>query len=63
VHPADVRMIWPVAGRGGPRRRHVPDILSMAAKDCWPPPHGRTSADAPARKESSRLVLPPSVCA
>src|SRR3979411_472393 len=33
VYPADVRMIWPVAGRGRPRKRHVPDILSMAAED------------------------------
>ena len=33
VYPADVRMIWPIAGRGRPRRRHVPDILSIAAED------------------------------
>src|ERR671935_235200 len=33
VYPASVRMIWPVAGRGRPRKRHVPDILSMAAED------------------------------
>jgi SRSO17 transposase len=33
VYPARVRMIWPVAGRGRPRKRHVPDILSMAAED------------------------------
>src|SRR3982074_3529628 len=33
VSPADVRMIWPVAGRGRPRKRHVPDILSIAAED------------------------------
>ena len=33
VYPADVRMIWPVAGRGRPRKRHVPDILSIAAED------------------------------
>jgi SRSO17 transposase len=33
VYPADVRMIWPVAGRGRPRRRYVPDILSKAAED------------------------------
>jgi hypothetical protein len=26
-------MIWPVAGRGRPRQRHVPDILSMPAED------------------------------
>jgi SRSO17 transposase len=33
VHPADVQMIWPVAGRGRPRQRHVPNIPSMAAED------------------------------
>src|SRR6516164_6059676 len=33
VYPADVRMIWPVARRGRPRQRHVPDILSVAAED------------------------------
>ena len=33
VYPADVRMIWPVAKRGRPRRRHIPDILSMPAED------------------------------
>jgi SRSO17 transposase len=32
VYPADVQMIWPVAGRGRPRKRHVPDILSVAAE-------------------------------
>jgi SRSO17 transposase len=42
VYPADVQMIWPVANkRGRPRRRHVPNILSMAAEDMladakWP---------------------------
>jgi SRSO17 transposase len=33
VYPIDVRLIWPIAVRGRPRRRHVPDILSMAAED------------------------------
>jgi SRSO17 transposase len=33
VYPADVQMIWPLAGRGRPRRRHVPDVLSKAAED------------------------------
>jgi hypothetical protein len=32
VYPVDVRLIWPVARRGRPRRRHVPDILSMPAE-------------------------------
>jgi SRSO17 transposase len=33
VYPTDVRMIWPVAKRGRPRRRHIPDILSVPAED------------------------------
>ena len=33
VYPADVRLIWPVAKRGRPRQRYVPDILSMPAED------------------------------
>src|SRR5216110_3565083 len=33
VYPADVQMIWPVARRGRPRQRHVPDILSIPAEN------------------------------
>jgi len=33
VYPADVQMIWSVAKRGRPRRRPVPDILSIPAED------------------------------
>ena len=33
VYPADVQMIFPVASRGRPRRRHVPDVLSIPAED------------------------------
>jgi SRSO17 transposase len=32
VYPADVRLIFPVAGRGRPRQRHIPDTLSAAAE-------------------------------
>jgi SRSO17 transposase len=32
VYPADVRLIFPVTGRGRPRKRHVPDTLSVAAE-------------------------------
>jgi hypothetical protein len=28
-----VRLIWPVAKRGRPRRRSIPDILSVPAED------------------------------
>jgi len=33
VYPADVQMIWPVAKRGRPRKRYVPDFLSIPAED------------------------------
>ena len=33
VYPADVQMIWPVAKRGRPRKRYIPDILSVTAED------------------------------
>jgi SRSO17 transposase len=33
VYPVGVKLIWPVAARGRPRRRHIPDILSRAAED------------------------------
>ena len=33
VYPANVQMIWPVAKRGRPRQRHVPDILSIPAEE------------------------------
>src|SRR5213594_1781946 len=33
VYPVGVRLIWPIAARGRPRRRPVPDILSIAAED------------------------------
>jgi len=32
VYPADVVLIFPVAGRGRPRQRHVPDSRSIAAQ-------------------------------
>ena len=32
VYPADVAMIFPVAGRGRPRKRHIPDATSVSAK-------------------------------
>ena len=32
VYPVGVQLIWPVAKRGRPRRRHMPDILSIPAE-------------------------------
>jgi SRSO17 transposase len=33
VYPVGVKLIWPLATRGRPRKRHIPDILSRAAED------------------------------
>ena len=63
VYPVGVRLIWPIAGRGRPRQRHVPNILSMAAEDMLADAGGRTSAGAPARRESSKPALQLCVCA
>ena len=32
VYPPDVAMIFPVAGRGRPRKNHVPDVVSIPAQ-------------------------------
>jgi len=32
VYPVDVAMIFPIAGRGRPRRRHIPDVKSITAQ-------------------------------
>lgn len=32
IYPADVRMIFPIAGRGRPRQRHIPDAKSTTAQ-------------------------------
>ena len=33
VYPSDVRLMFPIAGRGRPRKRHIPDELSAPAED------------------------------
>jgi SRSO17 transposase len=42
VYPADVQMIWPVAKRGRPRQRHIPDTLSIPAEDMLAPAKWRS---------------------
>ena len=41
VYPRDVELVFPVAGRGRPRKRHVPNVPSVGAEDVltnakWP---------------------------
>src|SRR6516165_525534 len=33
VYPSTVRLVFPIAGRGRPRKRHIPDQLSASAED------------------------------
>ena len=33
AYPAGVQLIWPVAKRGRPRQRSIPDVLSVATED------------------------------
>lgn len=37
VYPHDVRLIFPVAGHGRPRKHSIPDILSVAAETMLTP--------------------------
>src|SRR5262249_8167285 len=50
-------MIWPVAKRGRPRQRHVPDILSILAEDMLAHVKWHTISWRTGTKESSRLAL------
>jgi hypothetical protein len=58
VYPVDVRMIWPVAKRGRPRQRHVPDILSVPAEDMLRGPILAGPAPSCAH-DDDRLRFPP----
>jgi SRSO17 transposase len=33
VYPSNVRLVFPIAGRGRPRKRHIPNQLSAPAED------------------------------
>jgi SRSO17 transposase len=33
VYPREVELVFPVAGRGRPRKRHMPNVLSVTAED------------------------------
>jgi hypothetical protein len=35
IYPVDVKLIWPIAGRGRPRKRYIPNIPSSAAEDMF----------------------------
>ncbi len=59
VYPADVMMIFPVAGRGRPRKRHVPDQVSVAAETILADMSGRAVTWRRAPKASCGLASGP----
>jgi hypothetical protein len=58
VYPVDVRLIWPVAKWGRPRRRSIPDILSVPAEDMLADAKWQTVSWRTGRKASLRRALP-----
>ena len=44
VYPRDVELVFPVAARGRPRKRHVPNVLSVSAEDMLAQTKWRTLA-------------------
>src|SRR5256885_1766238 len=50
-------MIWPVARRGRPRQRHVPDILSIPAEDMLANANGPTISGRTGRKEKLKALF------
>ncbi len=44
VYPREVELVFPVAARGRPRKRHVPNVLSVAAEDMLAQAKWRTLA-------------------
>ncbi|PXW53260.1 DDE superfamily endonuclease, partial [Chelatococcus asaccharovorans] len=51
VYPADVALVFPVAGRGRPRKNQIPDQLSVSAETCWLQPDGARSPGGAAPRD------------
>ena len=54
VYPGDVALIFPVAGHGRPRQRHIPDSNRSQQRQCLLAHPGARSAGAAARKVDCR---------
>ena len=57
VYPAEVAMIFPVAGRGRPRKRHIPDTISIGAAAMLEKENSRRSNGGAARKGAFQPAL------
>jgi SRSO17 transposase len=77
VYPADVSMIFPIAGRGRPRRRHIPDAKSMAVqamlerarwrtvgapRAAYPPASPRCACVSPMARHNESATWARSIC-
>ncbi len=62
VYPIGVKLIWPKAARGRPRKRHIPNILSVAAEDMLANAKWHTVSWRNGTKGRLKRALPPSVC-
>lgn len=59
VYPADVARIFPVAGRGRPRKRHIPDVTSISAQSMLETAKWRTVSWRRGTKEAVRPLRRP----
>jgi len=59
VYPVDVAMVFPVAGRGRPRQRHIPDTISVAAHTMLEAAQWRQVSGAVEPRAVCRHALPP----
>jgi len=59
VYPVDVALIFPVAGRGRPRKNHVPDAKSVSAEKTLATAPWRTLSWRRGTKGHSRPASPP----
>jgi SRSO17 transposase len=60
VYPREVELVFPIAGRGRPRKRHVPNVLSVTAEDMlarakWPTLSWRRGTKGPLKARFSAV--------
>ena len=63
VYPVDVKLIWPKARGGRPRKRSIPDVLSIAAEDMLADAKWKTVSWRNGTKGRLKAALPLSACA
>ena len=62
AYPVGVQLIWPIAKRGRPRQRSIPDILSIPAEDMLAGAKWQTISWRAGTKGKLKATLPRSAC-